>query len=247
MPHIGSQLVDAAGVRLLRQWVESMNSETDQKAPAPSLASTSAAMELIARLDRDEVAPPEREALLQQARESSPELRNLLARFQPLEYRQQLNRSLDPLALLAINGDATAGERMFAEKRIQCINCHRIGKSGGQIGPALDDVGKRLKRAEILEAILEPSKKIDPKFAAWTAVTADGKVHSGLMVDRSESAIVLRTPANEDIRIPTEDVDELFQQTVSLMPDRLLNDLSDQQIADLLQFLTVQGVGRKKR
>ena len=123
---------------------------------------------------------------------------------------------------------------------MQCINCHRVSQTGGQIGPALDDVGKRLKPAEILGSILDPSKKIDPKFAAWTALTIDGKVYSGLLMSRTESAVTLRTVRNEDVVIPKMDLEELIQQTVSLMPDRLLNDLTDQQIADLLAFLSAR-------
>ncbi|MEZ6058753.1 MAG: hypothetical protein R3C19_00155 [Planctomycetaceae bacterium] len=92
--------------------------------------------------------------------------------------------------------------------------------------------------------MLEPSKKIDPKFAAWTVITTAGKVHAGLLVERTESEIVLRTAKNEDIRIARKDVEDLIQQTVSLMPDRQLNDLSDQQIADLLEFLMTQKTTR---
>lgn len=237
MPHIGSELVDNAGVQLLRKWVVSLSGDAVAEAPVASLKSTEAAIELVAALDRDEIPMAERNAMLAQAREASPEIHNLLARFQPWEYRQQLNRSLNPETLLSLKGHAEAGAQTFADKRNQCISCHRVGKNGGQIGPPLDGIGKRLKRAEILEAILQPSKKIDPKFAAWTALTADGKVHTGLMVDRSESGVVLRTPKNENITIARDDLEELFQQPVSLMPDRLLNDMDDQQISDLLEYL----------
>jgi putative heme-binding domain-containing protein len=104
----------------------------------------------------------------------------------------------------------------------------------------MDDIGRLLKRNEILESILNPSKKIDPKFAAWTALTTEGKAYSGLLVSRSEKEVTLRTAKNENIVIAKADLEELVQQTISLMPDRLLNDLTDQQIADLLQFLTTR-------
>jgi hypothetical protein len=65
-------------------------------------------------------------------------------------------------------------------------------------------------------------------------------VHSGLLISRTEVAVTLRTVRNEDVVIPKTDLEELIQQTVSLMPDRLLNDLTDEQIADLLAFLSSQ-------
>ncbi len=240
MPHIGSELVDKAGVKLLREWVTSLDDSQMTNGPTPSLASTSAALELVAQFDRGEVAADTREDLLKQARDAKPEIANLLARFQPLEYQEKRNRSLNPATLLTLLGNADAGAKLFADKRNQCINCHRVANVGGQIGPALDGIAKRLKRHEILESLLDPSKKIAPKFAAWTALTVDGKVHAGLMVDRSEQSVILRSPKNENITIAREDIDELFQQTVSLMPDRLLNDLTDQQIADLLEYLATR-------
>lgn len=236
MPHIGSREVDVEGVKLLRKWIASMDEDSASEI-APSLASTSAALELVAELDDGSLSATDRERWLVKAREAPPEIRNLFTRFQPFEYRQQLNRQLDPEMLLAINGDAARGATLFADKRNQCITCHRIGQQGGQIGPALDDVGKRLKPHEILTSILEPSKKIDPKFAAWTALTTEGQVHSGLLTERTDTKVALRNAKGDDVQIPREDLEELIQQTTSLMPDRLLNDLSDEQIADLLSYL----------
>lgn len=236
MPHVGSNMVDVAAVSLLRDWITSLGDAPNR--PTPDLTSTSAAIELAAALDNGDIEGAERQAILQQAKSATPQIGSLLARFQPYEYQQQLNRDLDPKTLLAISGDTNAGEQLFADKRIQCINCHRVGQTGGMIGPALDDVGQRLKKADILDSILHPSKKIDAKYAAWTALTTDGKVFGGLMVDRTDTSIVLRTPKNQDITIHTADVDELFRQPTSLMPDRLLNDLTDQQIADLLQYIS---------
>jgi putative heme-binding domain-containing protein len=240
MPHIGSQQVDVEGVNVLREWIAELDSDVPAVGIEASLKSTPQALEVIARLDRGEIAHDDRVRLLAEARDAAPEIHNLFTRFQPVEYRQQLNRRLDAAHLSALKGNAARGAKLFAEKRIQCINCHRVGKTGGQIGPALDGVGKRLKPGEILAAMLDPSQKIDPKFAAWTALTIDGMVHSGLLVSRTEVAVTLRTVRNEDVVIPKTDLEELIQQTVSLMPDRLLNDLTDQQIADLLAFLSSQ-------
>ncbi len=236
MPHIGSREVDVAGVKLLREWILSLDRDAASDS-VPSLTSTPAALDLVAQLDDGAIDNAERDRLLKEARQAPPEIRNLFTRFQPLEYREQLNRQLDATQLLSMTGDAQRGAALFAEKRYQCINCHRVGKAGGQIGPALDDVGKRLRRHEILASILDPSQKIDPKYAAWTALTTEGTVHSGLLIERTATKVVLRTTKGDDVTIKRDHLDELVQQTTSLMPDRLLNDLSDQQISDLLAYL----------
>ncbi len=46
--------------------------------------------------------------------------------------------------------------------------------------------------AEVLESILWPSKKIDPKYQTWLAQLADGRVASGLLVERTADRVVLR-------------------------------------------------------
>ena len=46
-----------------------------------------------------------------------------------------------------------------------CIQCHRLAGEGGSVGPDLTGVGKRLSSRDMLESILEPSRKILPGFA----------------------------------------------------------------------------------
>lgn len=238
MPHIGSSQVDARGVALLRDWILSLSSEAAVPQIIPSLKSTPAALELVGKFERGDLSVSDREQILQEARNSAPEIRNLFTRFQPLQYQQKLKTRLNVAEILQLKGDSKRGAALFAAKNVQCTNCHRIGKAGGQIGPALDDVGKRLPQREILDSIVSPSGKIDPKYAAWTALTVDGKVHSGLLVDRSDRSITLRTIKNEDRVVDRDNLEELVQQTTSLMPDRLLSDFSSQQIADLVEYLS---------
>ena len=102
-------------------------------------------------------------------------------------------------------------------------------------GPA--GIGKRLTRAELLESLLEPSRKVDPKFATWYVETTDGLVHTGLLPERSESEIVIRDAQGRDTRIPRGEIEQLVQQSQSLMPEQLLRDLSAAEAADLLAYL----------
>ena len=240
MPHVGSEKVDVAGLNLVRSWIASLPPRDIDVPVKASLTSTSSALELLQKLDAGQLGEAERDRILKEAREAPPEIRNIFVRFQPEEYRQKLNRTLNSTAVLALKGNPQAGAALFQDKRIQCINCHRINGSGGQIAPALDDVGRRLSKEKILESVLEPSKNIDPKFMTWTALTTQGRVHSGLLVRRDDKQVTLRTAKNENISMDRDDVEELLQQTTSLMPDRLLNDLTDQQIADLIAWLSAQ-------
>lgn len=162
--------------------------------------------------------------------------------FEPLlpddQKTERLGDSIDAGQLLQLTGDAARGQQLFLKgDGIQCRNCHRFGKQGKQLGPDLTQIGKKLTREKILENLLDPSRTIDPKFAAWLVETNEGKVFTGLLVSRNEDEIVIRDSQNKQLRFKTENVDGIFPQRKSLMPDRLLRDLTAQQAADLLAWL----------
>lgn len=251
MPHIGSSVVDAGGVELIRQWIESLaadspNATSDSPSKVPGEFSDSTeALRWLARMDSQSLTGPDREALLQTARQSPPEISGLFERFQPAELRRHIRTRIDSEAVLAQTGEASRGAELFADKRLQCINCHQVGGKGGSVGPALDDIGKRFNREQILQSLLEPSLKIDPKFTTWVVQTTDGRVATGLLMERTASSVVLRTTKPEDLTFARSDIEELLPQAVSLMPDRLLNDMTDQEIAGLVEFLSNQRAGSK--
>ena len=59
--------------------------------------------------------------------------------------------------------------------------CHRFGELGQSAGPDLTDVARRFKRADLLEAILDPSKTISDQWASVDIVTTDNKTLSGVI------------------------------------------------------------------
>ena len=120
---------------------------------------------------------------------------------------------------------------------MQCATCHKAGGQGGEVGPDLTGVGKRLSKRQILESILDPSKDIDPKFAAYTVETEDGRKLTGLLVTKDDKAIVIRDSQGKDARVPLSQVVNLTPSRKSLMPDQLLRDLTAEQAADLLAYL----------
>ena len=166
-------------------------------------------------------------------------VRDLFETFLPDDQRiERLGDSIDAQKLLAMPGEAARGRDLFLKATgVSCRNCHRVGNQGKSVGPELTHVAKKLDRAKLLESLLEPSKAIDPKFATWLVQTKSGKVHSGLLMEQSDAEVVLRDAQNNDHRIPAAEVDELFRLQTSLMPERLLRDLTPQQAADLIAWL----------
>ena len=121
---------------------------------------------------------------------------------------------------------------------MQCATCHKVAGQGGDVGPDLAGIGKRLSKRQILESILDPSKDIDPKFAAYAVETDDGRKLTGLLVSKDDKNLVIRDNQGKDVKVPLGQVSSQVPSRKSLMPDQLLRDLTAEQAADLLAYLS---------
>ena len=129
------------------------------------------------------------------------------------------------------------GEKLFWSKALNCASCHKIGDKGTEIGPELTTIGKLRPREDLLESILEPSRRIEPKYASYVVHTADGRVITGVLVKRDTKEVVLRDAQNQEITIAAKNVEELQPSRTSLMSDGQLAGLTAQEAADLLEYL----------
>ena len=89
----------------------------------------------------------------------------------------------------------------------------------------------------MLDQILEPSRTIDPQFVTHLLETKDGRVVTGLVVEKGVQYVALKDAQGKTIRVPRAEVESLVPQSRSLMPELLLRDLTAQQVADLLEFM----------
>jgi len=64
---------------------------------------------------------------------------------------------------------------------VACSGCHRIGDRGPQVAPELTHIGKKYTRRQLLDKLLDPSKSVDPKFAAYLLQTTDGRSNLGVL------------------------------------------------------------------
>lgn len=236
MPQFGSKMVDDRGTKLIHDWIASLAPKSEARIQDDLLTTTDRALATVTDLQRW----PNAELVARGTKHENPLVRDLFERYIPEEQRiKRLGSVVKAAELLKQSGDAERGRLLFAEsKTVACRNCHKLGDVGKQIGPDLAGIGKKLDRAKLLESILEPSKTIDPKFAALLVETSDGQVVTGLPIKQDDAEIVLRQVDGKDVRIAAKDVETVAPQQKSLMPELLLQDMTAQQVADLLEFMS---------
>jgi putative heme-binding domain-containing protein len=247
MPHIGSDRPDEAGLKLIEQWIISLNNNgaksphSDDSPPHERLNNVQSALPVARQLGRGELPPDERDRLLAAAAKlPAGTVRDLFEGYLPDDGPRKLGSTPRPRAILALTGDAVRGEKLFWSPTLKCSSCHTVSGRGTAVGPDLTTIGKLRPRADLLESVLEPSRRVEPKYAAYVVHTADGRSLTGLLVKRDETGVVLRDAENKEHVVAAKNVEELRPTRVSLMPDGLLSGLTAQDAADLLEYLATR-------
>jgi putative heme-binding domain-containing protein len=108
---------------------------------------------------------------------------------------------------------------------------------GGTVGPDLTRVGQVRTERDLLESIVFPSASFVQGYEPVVVATKDGKVHNGLLRKNAPEEILLVVAANQEMRIPREEIDEIQPSKASVMPAGLEQQLTAQELADLVAFL----------
>jgi len=133
--------------------------------------------------------------------------------------------------------DPEAGERVFFHpKHVACYKCHRIDGRGQDVGPDLSGIGNTDRR-HILESILQPSNAVAPHYVAWHLETANGKVKNGMLIHTQLDEYTFLDAKGDRFKVKTGDLVEHRPLTMSIMPDGLVDRMTDQEVRDLLAYL----------
>ena len=136
------------------------------------------------------------------------------------------------------SGNAARGKVVYESKQAACKKCHVISGNERLAGPNLAVIGDKFTREQLIQSVLEPSAGIHPDYATLVVVTNDGKVHTGVLRQRTDKEIQMLDAEGKLLRIPLADVDEQKRDKKSLMPTGLFNTVKADQFADLISYLT---------
>jgi putative membrane-bound dehydrogenase-like protein len=148
------------------------------------------------------------------------------------------NRPLPPIdKLVERGGDANRGKQVF-NKAGTCANCHKVASEGKEVGPDLSDIGAKLSRQALFESILFPSAGISHSYETFSVSTTDGNIISGVLVSRTPAEITIKDKDALVRAIKSNEVDEVKQQPVSLMPADLQKLMTVEELVDVVEYMT---------
>lgn len=147
--------------------------------------------------------------------QAQKDVSSLLARVEPIE------------------GDPYRGKGQF---KANCARCHKLYTEGGEIGPDLTGY-QRDQLQTLVRNIIAPSLEIREGYQSMGVRLEDGTVLTGFMENQTDDQFTLKAMDGKSHVISKSEVEQTLQQATSLMPEGMLNGLTDQQIADLLAYL----------
>ncbi len=134
-------------------------------------------------------------------------------------------------------GDIRRGQAVFNHAKSACVACHAIGYVGGKVGPDLTRIGSIRTERDLLESILFPSASFVRGYEPIVVTTKNGLTHNGLVRKDTPDELLLATGVNQEQRVSRPEIEEIRPGRVSIMPAGLDQQMTLQQIADLLAFL----------
>jgi len=138
-------------------------------------------------------------------------------------------------------GDAERGRELFVEDpELSCLRCHVIDDElGGDVGPDLQGVGARASRLALVEAIVDPNRRVTAGYESESFHLADGSVVVGRVTAESDDAIRVLDADGETHALDPADV-EVRREALSSMPEGLGAFLTREELRDLVEFLARQ-------
>lgn len=137
-------------------------------------------------------------------------------------------------------GDAARGELIFRRSELSCLRCHSLNRAGGQVGPELGAVGGSSPLDYIVNSVLNPNLAVKEQYVTRVFETSDGKVLTGIVIDRDESRVRIRDSQSKVLVIPTADIDDEVEGR-SIMPNGLTKFLTHAELLDLIKFVSELG------
>ena len=130
-------------------------------------------------------------------------------------------------------GDVTQGKAIFTK---MCMQCHKVGNEGAEIGPPLSGAGAMGTEA-LLRAMLTPSAAVEAGYRSFRVETRDNEIIEGFMLTNDKDSVVIRQPNRENQIVPRAKVKRAAFTAMSIMPEGQLEALKPEEVSHLFTYL----------
>jgi putative heme-binding domain-containing protein len=146
-----------------------------------------------------------------------------------------MRKDIDRLAGVVGNGkgDPYPGKKLYTAK---CANCHTLHAHGGFVGPDLTPF-KRDDVPHLLLHIINPNAEIREGYESSIVNTESGRTLTGIVMEKDARVVVLRSAEGQRIVLRKDDIELMSVSGISLMPEGLLDGMSEQDVRDLFAYL----------
>ncbi len=145
--------------------------------------------------------------------------------------RKEVVKAYQPA--LSLSSDPARGAKVFQR---ECLNCHRFGQQGHDVGPNLATIQNR-SPSQLLVNLLDPNREVSPNYLQYIVITKDGRMLTGIVVSETAASMTLRQPEGKQLTILRNEIEQIRSSGISLMPEGLEKKITLQEMADLLAFL----------
>ncbi len=174
-------------------------------------------------------------AALALARSPDQKVRSEAAEILPVPKAPGADSFPDIAALVSMKGDAAKGESLFIQAT--CATCHKVKGKGIEFGPDLSEIGKKLSREGMFQAILYPSAAISHGFHGLNITKNDGSSLVGFSTGETNTELQVRLPGGAQQSIAKKEIKSQEALEQSLMPPGLANVVGVQGLVDLVTWM----------
>ncbi|EAZ80537.1 PVC-type heme-binding CxxCH protein [Algoriphagus machipongonensis] len=142
------------------------------------------------------------------------------------------NSDYDLSKMLTSSGSVENGKTIASN---YCLACHKIGEEGIDFGPGLSEIGDKLSKEGLFNAIINPSEGMGFGYETQLVKLKDGTEFTCIVNSKTENDLIVKLVGSSEQKIyKLADVESVTQQDLSLMPKF---PLSETELVDLVSYL----------
>lgn len=166
-----------------------------------------------------------------------PEIKSHAAEILPLPQSGNAE-PLPPISeLVKRRGDPKRGSEIYSSETVACSNCHQVNGKGIDFGPKLSEIGTKLGKDALYEAILDPNAGVSFGYEGWQIELKNGDEAFGIIVSETAEHVAVKAQNGIVTEYKKSDIARRTPSTSSLMPAGLQQAMTVDQLVDLVEYL----------